>query len=106
LWRANHFCDSPINFIPAQIKYAFGVRALAPIARCAYLRTGETPAKKTALAKHDNTISEKMRASRIGGGRESIRARWICDYDCAGDVNESGTFPRTHGQGRNAHLAV
>jgi hypothetical protein len=106
LWRANHFCDSPINFIPAQIKYAFGAQRLAPIACCAYLRTGETPAKKTALAKHDNIISEKMRASRIGGGRESIRARWICDYHCAGDVNESGSFPRTHCQGRNAHLAV
>jgi hypothetical protein len=91
---------------PRRSNVRFALRTLAPIARCAYLRTGETPAKKTALAKHDNTISEKMRASRIGGGRESIRARKTYDYDCAGDVNESGTFPRTHGKGRNAHLAV
>jgi hypothetical protein len=38
------------------------------------------PAKKTALAKQRQAISEKMRASRIGGG-ESIRSK-IYDSMC------------------------
>jgi hypothetical protein len=105
LWRPNHFCDCPINFIFAQIKYSF--RAPNTCADCTLrLRAHRGNAGKENGSRQHDTISEKMRALRIGGGRESIRARKIYDYDCAGDVNESGTFPRTHGKGRDAHLAV
>jgi len=41
------------------------------------------PAKKTALAKQRQAISDKMGASRIGGGGESIRSK-IYDSMCRG----------------------
>jgi hypothetical protein len=54
---------------------------LAPITRCAYLHAGGNAGKENGSRQTRQAISEKMRASRIGGGGESIRSK-IYDSMC------------------------
>jgi hypothetical protein len=83
LQRTNHFCDCSINFISAQIKYAFCVaNTCADCALRLPARRGNVAAKKRLSPNYSDTFSEEILIFKDWAAAAKASARKICDSMC------------------------